>query len=1667
MNVKLFVFYLLFLITIKNVVNAQYEFIENRGQWHDNIKYKVNLENGAMFLENNSISFHFINDELTKFDSTHYLSPHGYNSNSIRKGHAYKLSFLNSKIPYFSTDKIKLDYNNYFIGNQPEKWASNVRKYEKIIYNNLYDGIDLAYYNNLDRLKYDFIIHPGANIFDISIKYDGPDILYLEKENLIIKTSVNIVEEVKPFAYQIVNNDTVKVICNYSLVGNVLSFVLSNSYDKSKDLIIDPSLIFSTYSGSLADNWGFTATWDYSGNVYSGGIVFDIGYPTSVGAYQFNFAGGTAPIPGSPYYGFGCDIGIIKYNETGTQRLYATYLGGSGGQEMPHSLVVTEKNDLVIMGTTGSNDFPTTTNAFSRDFSGGTSITYDNVINFPNGVDIFVAKLKEDGTQLLGGTYIGGSNNDGLNFKQHYTQSNYVEQHGNDTLYFNYGDGARGEVIVDDLDMIYVGTNTFSNDFPSGIIQGYQTNNGGEQDGIAFKLSQDCSSLIWSSYLGGSGDDAIFSICLDNLGDVLVTGGTVSQNFPITQGAYNTNYNGGTVDAFISKISPNGSNLINSTYFGSNKYDNAYFVRTDNQNNVFICGQTKAIGSTLIHNAPYSIANSGQFITKFLPNLSNIEWSTVFGNGNGRPNISITAFAIDICNRVYLSGWGREWTNRPYNAQGDLFSWSSQFGTKGMEITDDAIQPDTDGQDFYVMVLGENASHLEYATFFGEIHYDACYSSGRDHVDGGTARFDSRGHIIQSGCGSCGGCQRFPTSPNPGAWSNTNRASNCNDIVFKIRVIENLTNANFTPIPIGCAPYNVQFTNNSQGVNHFWDFGDGTTSIEVNPYHTFVNSGEYEVRLVVSDPGSCNFSDTISRIIRVVEPITTSLQDLSICLGESIQIGPENNYNPNVSFSWSGGIGLSNVNIKNPIASPNSTTNYTLVISGICKDTIRQRVEVLNPEINVDISNNITICRGNSTTLSALSTSNILSWEWSDNSSFSNILSNTQSLTVSPNNTTTYYLRLTESLCRTSRVEQVVVTIHQFNYDLSPEIILCYGSTTNLTINNNNAFDNLSYLWTPLSQIISGENTNSPLVNPTSPITFYVSISNQIGCETTDSVYVNIDKLVFYTPNIANNLCFGQCGGIASVSAVGIPPYSFLWNNGHSSSVINGLCSGTYTVTVTDGNNCTAEMNINISSPPKILADFIDVIEPQCDRIGYGVATIDVSGGVPGYNYIWSNNGGNGITNTQCLVGINTVTVTDSNNCTSEFSIDLPSPSTLNSSIEDHNMVSCYGFCDGSVVINGIFGMPPYEYYWSNGVNEQAIYNLCPGEYMVTIIDTEDCVSHKYVSIIQPDSLIANVIILSPILCHGATGNLGVDVQGGMQEYIYNWSNNSNENTLNGVLVGTYHITVIDANGCKDYSTISISEPDEIIINSIAKNMICNNNCNGEIRTYVNGGVPPYSYLWSNGNINNEIYGICDGEYQLKVKDNNNCIFKSYFTIYNDGYVPDLSVDASSREIFEGESVRLIANSSHNGKYLWNHKDVLDNNEVSNPIATPLKETLFTVKFYDENRCENIDTVRIKVKEVICKDPYIFVPTAFTPNNDGKNDYFKPFFPNSLVTSIIFTVCDRWGNVIYESTNLYDNGWDGTFKGEKLSSDVYVFWLKARCLNGEEYNYKGNVTLLR
>ncbi len=801
--------------TSAQVTSDKLNYIENKGQWPSQVSHMAKIGGGAVWLEKNKAKFVFINQQDA--EAFHEYHHHGGDPVTVH-GHTYELNFIQSNLNTKITSSKKSPvYHNYFQGSDQSKWASNVGLYAEVMYGNLFDGIDLKFHSNSPYMKYDYVVAPGADVAQIKWNYNGisPEI---KDGKIILSTNAGEVIEDKPIAWQIINGIKTYVSCEYKLTNTILQFNFPNGYDKGYELTIDPTLIFSSYSGATSDNWGYTATYDNNGNLYSGSIAFG-GYPTTVGSFQNALAGGDV------------DAAISKFNSTGTNLLFSTYLGGNSS-DAPHSLFVDSNDNLYIYGTTGSSNFPVTTGCYDNTFNGGPN-TSPNGIGY-SGSDIFVTCLSAAGNSLIGSTFVGGTDTDGIN-------------DGN--LYFNYGDYNRGEIIIANNGDALIASSTFSNNFPTTAGSLSQANAGG-QEGIAFRLNSTLTTLVWSTYIGGSTDDAGYGIKESSNGVVYVTGGTQSINFPVTVGALQTVKAGG-IDGFI--ISFNGATgaRINGTYLGTASYDQSYLIEIDNSNDIYVLGQTK--GAWPVSPGVYNNNNGRQFIHKLNPALSATIFSTRFGSGATTVNISPNAFLVDNCYNIYVSGWGG--------------STNTEGSTNGLPVTSDAYDANTDGSDFYFMVLERDAQSLLYGTFFG--------GNPAEHVDGGTSRFDRNGIIYQAVCAGCGGSDNFPTQP--GVWSTTNNSSNCNIGVIKMEFsflgIE--ANANAAPNIIACdPPYDVNF-NGGTAVNHIWDFDDGTPNSTLqNPSHTFTAVGTYNVMYIAIDSSTCNIADTAYLTVEILQAET-------------------------------------------------------------------------------------------------------------------------------------------------------------------------------------------------------------------------------------------------------------------------------------------------------------------------------------------------------------------------------------------------------------------------------------------------------------------------------------------------------------------------------------------------------------------------------------------------------------------------------------------------------------------------------------------------------------------------------------------------------------------------------------------------------------------------
>ena len=332
----------------------------------------------------------------------------------------------------------------------------------------------------------------------------------------------------------------------------------------------------------------------------------------------------------------------------------------------------------------------------------------------------------------------------------------------------------------------------------------------------------------------------------------------------------------------------------------------------------------------------------------------------MIGAATGHVEISPTAFLVSDCYDIYLAGWGGT-----LNSNGQA-SFST---TNGFLITPDAHQLTTNGSNFYISVLDENAQNLKYATFMGGL------SSSSNHVDGGTSRFDKSGRIYHAVCGACGG-SNFGFTTTPGSFAEENLSPNCNMATFKFE-LSSIEAAAAQPAPLICIPQSVLFLNDSQNGNaYLWDFGDGNTSTEEEPIYQYTVPGSYEVQLIVYDTTGCYSSDSVTLIVDigafnggVVDPVTP------ICPGDSYQLEAFGGQ----FYEWSPSGLLDNPNSSTPTATIDQTTTFSVTVSDTCgSETLQVTLEVFNTSIS--ISPGATLCLGNSVELEVVGTGTVV-WD--------------------------------------------------------------------------------------------------------------------------------------------------------------------------------------------------------------------------------------------------------------------------------------------------------------------------------------------------------------------------------------------------------------------------------------------------------------------------------------------------------------------------------------------------------------------------------------------------------------------------------------------------------------------------------------------------------------
>ncbi|MEQ9187592.1 MAG: gliding motility-associated C-terminal domain-containing protein [Cryomorphaceae bacterium] len=1113
------------------LVNAQsVGYMENKGQWDENIKARYALANGVAWFYEDRVRIPII--EETVFLAGVEAAHEAPEDDLVVSGHAYEVIFgqKNQQVDVQLSSRHK-DYANFFLGNNRARWASRVGIYDALNYSSVREGIDLAWTHQNGNMKYTFTVEPGTDPSSIFLEYAAIRSLSIVQGDLHIQLPNMSVVEQKPYAYQVINGSEVEVNCVFEVRGNRVQFAIGN-YDSFQPLYIDPVVVGSTNIGATVSTFGHSATFDQFGNIIGGGRPFGQGYPTDTGSFQMNFAGGSV------------DIGISKLNDDASDLLWSTYIGGSG-QEFVHSLVVNGFNDVVVYGKTNSTDYPVSASAVDTSYNGS--------------FDICITIISDSGDALIGSTYLGGESADGANIISGVPYASF-----------------KGEVVCDAYSNVFIASTTSSDSIQISSTA-YATERSGLQDGYVAKLNYNLSSLEFATYLGDSLNDGAFNLKPAKDGTIYVVGVTMSPNFPTTAGAEDEVYNGGQSDGFITRLDAEGTSIIQSTFIRSdtalNDADRGLFLQIDRDGEIYVLGTSggSIIADTNRYSAPGT--NQASFIRKYNKDLDSIHWTATFAN------LSHSAFLVDNCKNIYAAGNGAsgngnyELTSNAVqpspagfyiivlDQEADSLIHGTYFGTGGSHVDGGTSRFDKRGAVYQATCTNgfsfpqtagawsgnQNGGTYDLTLFKIDFEVEAAVANAQvapnsvgciPHTVEFT-NFGSQGltHLWNFGDGDTA-LSQTPTHTYtvPGQYEvlyviYDTIGCVLSDTATLIITVYDTASIDILSDSAVCSE-TVMLYVESPYSTFLWS--DGSFGDELHA----TTSGQYWVEV----ENACGtFQDTFDVVI--IPPYEFNLiPDTGICEPGFFLEGPSSA----TQYLWSTG----DTTQSTPV---DSTGDYILIASNeFCSDTDTVNVRISYTNFN---TSDTVIC-AQSVELSVVSDEGTIAWSTGDS---------TAAITVTEEGT--YWVLLENGFCTT--VDTIRVDLSPTLVDLGMDTVICSPMTVS-------AFDPtlVSYLWS------TGDTLSQ--VNVDTSMTLWVIGRSEL-CADTDSVNITLETLSF---SITEELvCDRDSHYLVAPGPVGA---SFSWDTGDTTRTTTVYGSGIYHVTISTEHCALSDsLRITFAEAPK------------------------------------------------------------------------------------------------------------------------------------------------------------------------------------------------------------------------------------------------------------------------------------------------------------------------------------------------------------------------------------------------------------------------------------------------------------------------------------------------
>lgn len=594
-----------------------------------------------------------------------------------------------------------------------------------------------------------------------------------------------------------------------------------------------------------------------------------------------------------------------------------------------------------------------------------------------------------------------------------------------------------------------------------------------------------------------------------------------------------------------------------------------------------------------------------------------------------------------------------------------------------------------------------------------------------------------------------------------------------------------------------------------------------------------------------------------------------------------------------------------------------------------------------------------------------------------------------------------------------------------------------------------------TYLW-------DNGDTDSVLNGVEGDLFYSVTVTDAMGCTGSSNIYVPDSNKPFIIPLVTRPLCGAANGTISLTVTRGLLPYTYSWSPPVSTGPsATGLSSGNYIVAVTDANGCTTTKNIFLADSLNILT-VLDTVHSTCG-LSNGKAKVKVLNAVDTpYTYLWSDGQTDSVATGLTGGQYYSVLITSGVGCqhTDSFYID-PSPALI------ANMYPANTNCDSNngaintVLENATGGV---TYLWSTGDTGTYISGVPPGTYWLVVTDALGCVDSNSVLLGNDGSPSLQIVTYQPPACYGdSNGVIILDGSGGVAPYKFSLDGEtfSTDAVIGNISGGTYTIYIRDANSCAGDTTVTFTQPPQIVISAvISDTIICYYDKTGSLLVSAVGGFAPYTFSLDNGIFNTENFfeNLTGGPHTVQARDTNNCVVSQEFIVPSPPSPLTVNMRKTDVPCFESSSGELNAYTTGGWEpylYAWNTGS-------TDPVLRGIAAGEYTVTITDNMGCVVTGDAFIAQK-LCCR---AVVANAFTPNNDGKNDILT-VKKISTVSELTFKIFNRFGNLVFQTSDL-SKGWDGNFMGEPADIGTYYYWLTYKCpFSTETYTLKGDVILLR